>query len=119
MPEDAVMDRPLRPAFFLTGAEHGAALLLGRSILGASQGAVYLEDGKMLRCGSIVAAIGADTALLPWLPIRKRKGHLLIADRYPEFAHHQLLGIGYVRVPTLKRQIPLPLIYSLARQASF
>ena len=98
VPEDAVVDPPAAARFFLDEAQkHGATLLLGRSILGASQGAVYLEDGKMLSCGSIVAAIGADTALLPWLPIRKRKGHLLITDRYPEFVHHQLLEIGYLK----------------------
>jgi len=98
VPEDAVVDPPAAARFFLDEAQkHGATLLLGRSILGASQGAVYLEDGKMLSCGSIVAAIGADTSLLPWLPIRKRKGHLLITDRYPEFVHHQLLEIAYLK----------------------
>jgi D-hydroxyproline dehydrogenase subunit beta len=98
VPDDAVVYPPAAASFFLGEAEkYGATLLLGRSIVRASQGAVHLEDGTVLSCGSIVAAIGADTALLPWLPIQKRKGHLLITDRYPEFVHHQLIEIGYLK----------------------
>ena len=98
MPEDAVVYPPAAAGFFLGEAQkYRATLLLGRSIVRASQSAVHLEDGTVLRCGSIVAAIGADTALLPWLPIQKRKGHPLITDRYPEFVHHQLIEIGYLK----------------------
>jgi glycine/D-amino acid oxidase-like deaminating enzyme len=35
--------------------------------------------------------------LLPQLPIRRRKGHLVITDRYPGFIHHQLVELGYLR----------------------
>jgi glycine/D-amino acid oxidase-like deaminating enzyme len=31
------------------------------------------------------------------LPIRKRKGHLVITDRYPGFVHHQLVELGYLK----------------------
>jgi D-hydroxyproline dehydrogenase subunit beta len=98
VPEDAVVYPPAAAGFFLGQAEKcGATLLRGRSIVRAGRGVVYLEDETVLSCGSIVAAIGADTALLPWLPIQKRKGHLLITDRYPEFVRHQLVEIGYLK----------------------
>jgi glycine/D-amino acid oxidase-like deaminating enzyme len=61
------------------------------------EGIVPSANGTTLSCGSIIAAIGADTSLLPWLPIRKRKGHLLITDRYPDFVRHQLVELGYLK----------------------
>ena len=33
----------------------------------------------------------------PGLPIRKRKGHLVITDRYPGFVRHQLVELGYLK----------------------
>jgi glycine/D-amino acid oxidase-like deaminating enzyme len=36
------------------------------------------------------------TTLCPELPIRPKKGHLLITDRYPGTVHHQLVELGYV-----------------------
>ena len=38
-----------------------------------------------------------ETSLLPWLPIQKRKGHLLLTDRYPGFLGHQLVELGYLK----------------------
>ena len=34
--------------------------------------------------------------LTPGLPIAPRKGHLVITDRYPGFARHQLVELGYL-----------------------
>jgi glycine/D-amino acid oxidase-like deaminating enzyme len=31
------------------------------------------------------------------LPIRKRKGHLVITDRYPGFVRHQIVELGYLK----------------------
>ena len=47
---------------------------------------------------------GADSALLadpfpqlcPGLPLRPKKGHLVITDRYPGTVHHQLVELGYI-----------------------
>jgi glycine/D-amino acid oxidase-like deaminating enzyme len=36
------------------------------------------------------------TQLCPGLPIRPKKGHLAITDRYPGTVHHQLVELGYV-----------------------
>jgi glycine/D-amino acid oxidase-like deaminating enzyme len=33
--------------------------------------------------------------LLPMLPMRARKGHLVITERYPNLLRHQLLELGY------------------------
>jgi glycine/D-amino acid oxidase-like deaminating enzyme len=50
-----------------------------------------------LQAGAVVCATGADTAtLLPELPIKPRKGHLAITDRYPGLVRHQLVELGYI-----------------------
>ena len=62
------------------------------------QGKVGLEDGTELSSGIIVNAAGAwSTALTPGLGIKKRKGHLLITDRYPNVVRHQLVELGYLK----------------------
>ncbi|WP_230473528.1 NAD(P)/FAD-dependent oxidoreductase [Dyella choica] len=56
---------------------------------------VQLEDRTSL-AGSVLVATGcALPQLLPRLPMRSRKGHLVITDRYPGVIHHQLLELGY------------------------
>ena len=43
-------------------------------------------------------AAGACAAeLTPGLEIKKRKGHLVITDRYPGFLRHQLVELGYLK----------------------
>ena len=76
----------------------GASLLIGRSVTGLGDGHLTLSDGSSLRAGRIVLAIGADsTRLRPELPVRKRKGHLVITDRYPGLVRHQLVELGYLK----------------------
>jgi glycine/D-amino acid oxidase-like deaminating enzyme len=58
---------------------------------------VRLSDGQSLTAERIVLAVGTECDLLPSLPIQKRKGHLVITDRYPGFLHHQLVELGYLK----------------------
>ena len=59
---------------------------------------VTLADGTRLAAGKIVVAAGTlASRLLPELPIRPRKGHLLITDRYPGFVRHQIVELGYLK----------------------
>ncbi len=96
--DDAVLYAPAAAAYFLRMAiESGATLLCGKAAESIREGVVTLEDGTELAAGQVVVASGTDTRLLPWLPIQKRKGHLVITDRYPEFARHQLVELGYLK----------------------
>ena len=98
VPDDAVVYPPAAAGFFLQQAmARGAVLLRGQPVMQAADGAVRLRDGTMLSAAAIVIATGTDTALLPWLPIQKRKGHLLITDRYPGVLNHQLVELGYLK----------------------
>lgn len=98
VPEDAVVYPPAAAAYFLQAAIHaGATLLRGKAATTAAAGRVTLEDGTPLHAAHIIVATGADARLLPSLPIQKRKGHLVITDRYPGFVHHQLVELGYLK----------------------
>jgi D-hydroxyproline dehydrogenase subunit beta len=98
VPEDSVVYPPTAATFFLRQAQrNGAVLLRSQSVVQAGRGVVRLGDGTKLQGGAIVIATGADAALLPSLPIQKRKGHLLITDRYQGFINHQIVELGYLK----------------------
>jgi D-hydroxyproline dehydrogenase subunit beta len=97
VPDDGVLYAPAAANHFLHLAVGcGAVLISGRAVAIVG-GTVTLQDGTRLEAPQIVVASGADTSLLPWLPIQKRKGHLVITDRYPDFARHQLVELGYLK----------------------
>jgi glycine/D-amino acid oxidase-like deaminating enzyme len=76
----------------------GASVLVGRGITALGHGMIMLDDGTVLRAHRIVLALGAESIQLrPDLPVRKRKGHLVITDRYPGFVRHQLVELGYLK----------------------
>ncbi|MES2937816.1 MAG: FAD-dependent oxidoreductase [Pseudomonadota bacterium] len=59
---------------------------------------VRLADGRWRDCGAVLLAAGIQAAqLCPELPVRPKKGHLAITDRYPGTVHHQLVELGYVK----------------------
>ena len=98
VPDDGVIYPPAAADWFLREAlALGATIEQGSTAVSVSEGRVQLADGTTLRGERIVLATGTDCALLPTLPIRKRKGHLLITDRYPGFLHHQLVELGYLK----------------------
>lgn len=72
----------------------GAQLYRRRAAL-AGDGGVVLDDMTQLRGPVLVATGTALPELLPMLPLRLRKGHLVITDRYPGLIRHQLLELHY------------------------
>ena len=98
VPEDGVLYPPAAAGHLLGMARlEGATLLRGSTAVSAGRGGVSLADGSMLAASSIIVATGTDCRLLPSLPIHKRKGHLVITDRYPGFVRHQLVELGYLK----------------------
>lgn len=56
-----------------------------------------VESLDELKAGAVICATGAwSPHLLPELPIKPRKGHLAITDRYPGLVRHQLVELGYM-----------------------
>jgi D-hydroxyproline dehydrogenase subunit beta len=63
-----------------------------------ADGAVAFENGERVTCGLVINAAGtAASHLTPELNIRNRKGHLVITERYPNFARHQVVELGYLK----------------------
>ena len=100
VPDDAVLYPPSAAAFLLKQAcAAGAEARTGvevRSLL--PEGGAMLGDGTRLAAGIAVNAAGPwSPTLTPGLPVRKRKGHLVITDRYPGFVRHQIIELGYLK----------------------
>jgi glycine/D-amino acid oxidase-like deaminating enzyme len=98
--DDGVIYPPCAARFLLEQAQQaGAELRTGvvvESLL--PEGGVRLADGTRIAAGRSVSATGPwSPALTPGLPVRKRKGHLVITDRYPGFVHHQIVELGYLK----------------------
>ncbi len=96
---DSVLYPPAAARFLIDRAcATGAVLLQGQEVVEAAHGRVYFSDGHQLQTTWIINAAGeAAERFSPDLPIRPRKGHLLITDRYPGFARHQLVELGYLK----------------------
>jgi D-hydroxyproline dehydrogenase subunit beta len=99
VPDDAVIYPPCAARFLLEKATAlGARLEVGRRVAEIENDGVHFEDGTRMSAGVIVNAAGnAAPRLTPGAPIRGRKGHLLITDRYPGFVKHQLVELGYLK----------------------
>ena len=99
VPDDAVIYPPCAARFLLERAvARGARLEIGRRAAEIENDGVRFENGTRLSAGAIVNAAGnAAARLTPGAPIRGRKGHLLITDRYAGFVKHQLVELGYLK----------------------
>jgi glycine/D-amino acid oxidase-like deaminating enzyme len=98
VPSDAVLYPPCAAGFLTAEARRLGAQLYRRKVHSAHFGKVRLDDGTQLHSKRIVIASGADACeLVAGLPIKKRKGHLVITDRYPGFVRHQLVELGYLK----------------------
>lgn len=104
VPDDAVLYPPPVAGWMLADAvRHGATLLREAPVTtitgaGLPSGSVRLADGRELAADVVIVATGAAAIdLVPGVPIRPRKGHLVITDRVPGFASHQLIELGYVK----------------------
>jgi len=99
IPEDGVLYPPCAARFLIDRArQHGAKLTLGVSAAQVAKGRVALSDGSEMRAEILVNATGSwSPELTPGIEVKKRKGHLLITDRYQGFLRHQLVELGYLK----------------------
>lgn len=99
VPGDSVIYPPCAAQFFVDQAmSKGAELFLGKAVESVTIDGVRLRDGTIISAGVIVNAAGSwSPTLTPGLDVKKRKGHLVITDRYPQFLKHQLVELGYLK----------------------
>ncbi len=98
VPEDCVLYAPCAARYFLNRSQAlGAQVDLGSAVLKLRNGHVTTATTEF-SAGVVVNAAGTWAAeLTPGLNLKKRKGHLLITDRYPGFIKHQLVELGYLK----------------------
>ena len=99
VPGDSVIYPPCAAQFFVDQARSkGADLFLGEAVETITDEGVRLRSGTSIAAGLIVNSAGSWSPLLtPGLEVKKRKGHLVITDRYPNFLRHQLVELGYLK----------------------
>lgn len=99
VPDDSVIYPPCAAKVFIDRAvAKGAKLFLGKAVAKVSDDGVHLEDASFVGAGLVVNAAGSwSTLLTNGIDVKKRKGHLLITDRYPQFVRHQLVELGYLK----------------------
>ena len=100
--EDAVLYPPRAARFLLEAAMADGGRLevrLGTTVTALGKdGSVKLADNTQLSAGCVVNATGCwSPRLTPGLPVRPRKGHLVITDRAPGFVRHQIVELGYLK----------------------
>lgn len=95
---DAVVYAPIAARCLMEDAiAHGAQIFEGE-VISIGQGLVTFRDGRSIQSQRIVNAAGERSPeLTPGIPVKKRKGHLAITDRYPGFLRHQVVELGYLK----------------------
>ncbi|HEV2315215.1 MAG TPA: FAD-dependent oxidoreductase [Candidatus Acidoferrales bacterium] len=99
VPSDAVIYAPCAARFFVERAQsRGAELYLPRVVTQITAEGVRLNDGTVIAAHRVVNAAGTWSPMLtPGLEVKKRKGHLVITERYAGFVKHQLVELGYLK----------------------
>ncbi|MFT3791986.1 MAG: FAD-dependent oxidoreductase [Rudaea sp.] len=93
---EAVVYPPRVAAWLVERAmSRGATFFAGRRVQRLVADGAMLDDGSSLSGPVLVATGCAVPELLPVLPMRARKGHLVITERHRGFVRHQLLELGY------------------------
>jgi glycine/D-amino acid oxidase-like deaminating enzyme len=99
VPGDSVVYPPCATGFLLQKARDlGARVIHGQPVAAIGKGAARLADGTIFAAGFIINAAGQSAPRLSsGINIKPRKGHLVITDRYPNFLHHQVVELGYLK----------------------
>ena len=99
VPGDSVIYPPCAAQFFVERAQaQGAKLFVDKAVERITKDGVQLRDRSSIPAGLVVNAAGSwSPELTNGLSVKKRKGHLVITDRYPTFLRHQLVELGYLK----------------------
>jgi glycine/D-amino acid oxidase-like deaminating enzyme len=99
VPNDSVVYQLCATEYFIEKAKDlGAEILTGKRVIEISATGVKLENGDSITAKKIINTGGYwSKDLLEDLKIIKRKGHLVITERYRNFVKHQIVELGYLK----------------------
>ena len=93
---DSVVYQPCATQFLLENSK--AKVFIGKRAVEITENGVRLEDSTIIEAKKIIIAAGIwSNELLKDIKTRKKKGHLVITERYPNFVKHQLVELGYLK----------------------
>jgi glycine/D-amino acid oxidase-like deaminating enzyme len=99
VPGDVVLDAAEATRFLAQRAQaFGAELRIRTPVRALGPSGVVLGDGTEIPADHVVVATGWQVPdLIPALPVRPRKGHIVLTVPCPGFVRHQVSEVGYVR----------------------
>ena len=100
VPDDAVLYPPGAAKWFADKAvESGCTIKEYTEVVSVDDdGSVFLKDGSSVNAKVVIIAAGyRSSELVREVPILKRKGHLVVTDRYPDLINHQIIELGYLK----------------------
>ncbi len=99
VPGDALVSPVAATTFLVDRARaRGAQVITGVTVAEFTADGARLATGEMWSAKYCVNACGAlSSRLTPGLPVRPRKGHLVMVHAAPGFAKHQLVELGYLK----------------------
>ena len=97
VPDDSVIYSPCAARYLLERARSQGATVHYGAAYELRPDAIHLVQGDPVGARIVVNATGAwAPELTPGAQVRKRKGHLVITERYPGYVRHQLVELGYL-----------------------
>lgn len=98
VPGDMVLYPPAAAQWLLDRAIARGAKLMQGEVIELSGRHARLRNGTRLSAAYTINSAGIHSPRLSrHIDVRPRKGHLVITDRYPNFLHHQLIELGYLK----------------------
>lgn len=106
VPADCVVYPPRVAQWLIEQAQHrGARTMIGFEVAAiepgggvSGSGGVQMKNGMRFQATAVVNAAGMySPTLTPGLPVRWRKGHIVVTEPEPGFCYHQLVELGYLQ----------------------
>lgn len=98
VPQDSVVYPPVAARALLELAQPFGVQYRQACLTSLSDEGALLDTGETLVASRYLNATGAFAAqLTPGVPVRPRKGHLVITDRYPGYVRSQMIELGYLK----------------------
>ncbi|NNF00317.1 MAG: FAD-binding oxidoreductase [Pyrinomonadaceae bacterium] len=99
VPNDSVVYQLCATRYFLeTTLSNNVRLIENTCVTGITGAGVKFANGDLLKAEKVIIAGGFwSRELIQDLKIVRRKGHLVITERYPNFVKHQLVELGYLK----------------------
>lgn len=92
-----IHDRVVYPTNCVRYLLRNIELKTGVNVISVSENEVKTASGEVYRAAKVIVTAGALSARLLDLPLIPKKGHLVITERYPGFANHQIIELGYIK----------------------